>query len=106
MAELIPDPAARRHFTAGCPPLPLAMFEEVHPAAPRGPDAPAAYLQLSEAYHSTPTPKRKIRKQVPVKSAWPPADQSWRSIRRRVWIAFLPHCVINPARWLTSNNGR
>jgi hypothetical protein len=50
VAELIPDPAARRHFTAGCPPLPLAMFEEVHPPAPRWPDAPAAYLQLSEAY--------------------------------------------------------
>src|SRR5216684_4019175 len=30
--------------------LPLAMFEEVHPPAPHWPDAPAAYLQLSEAY--------------------------------------------------------
>jgi|SRR5580692_1737554 hypothetical protein len=50
MAELIPDPATRRHFTAGCPPLPLAMFEEVHPPAPRWPDAPAGYLRLSEAY--------------------------------------------------------
>ena len=26
------------------------MFEEVHPPPPRWPDAPAAYLQLSEAY--------------------------------------------------------
>lgn len=26
------------------------MFEEVHPPAPRWPDAPAAYLRLSEAY--------------------------------------------------------
>jgi hypothetical protein len=53
VAELIPDPAARRPFTAGCPPLALAMFEEVHPPAPQWPDAPAApaaYLQLSEAY--------------------------------------------------------
>jgi len=50
MAELVPDPAARRRFTAGCPPLPLAMFEEVHPPTPGWPDAPAAYLQLSEAY--------------------------------------------------------
>ncbi len=32
------------------PRLPLAMFEEVHPPAPQWPDAPAAYLQLSEAY--------------------------------------------------------
>ena len=26
------------------------MFEEIHPLAPQWPDAPAAYLQLSEAY--------------------------------------------------------
>jgi hypothetical protein len=26
------------------------MFEEVHPPAPQWPDAPGAYLQLSEAY--------------------------------------------------------
>lgn len=50
LAGLLPDPEARRRFTAGCPRLPLAMFEEVHPPAPRWPDAPAAYLQLSEAY--------------------------------------------------------
>ena len=50
LAELLPDPEARRHFIAGCPRLPLAMFEEVHPPVPRWPDAPAAYLQLSEAY--------------------------------------------------------
>jgi hypothetical protein len=50
LAELLPDPEARRRFTAGCPRLPLGMFEEVHPLAPRWPDAPAAYLQLSEAY--------------------------------------------------------
>jgi hypothetical protein len=50
LAELIPDPAARRHFAAGCPRLPLAMFDEVQPPAAQWPDAPAAYLQLSEAY--------------------------------------------------------
>ena len=50
LAELLPEPAVRRHFTAGCPRLPLAMFEEVHPPAPDWPDAPCAYLQLSEAY--------------------------------------------------------
>lgn len=50
LAGLLPDPAARRRFTAGCPRLPLAMFTEAHPAAPHWPDAPGAYLQLSEAY--------------------------------------------------------
>jgi hypothetical protein len=50
LADLIPDPQVRRHFAAGCPRLPLAMFEEVHPPAPQWPDAPAAYLLLSEAY--------------------------------------------------------
>jgi hypothetical protein len=50
LAELLPDPRTRRAFAAGCPRLPLAMFTEVHPPAPRWPDAPAAYLQLSEAY--------------------------------------------------------
>jgi hypothetical protein len=51
LAELIPDPVVRRRFAAGCPRLPLAMFEEAHPLVPsRWPDAPAAYLQLSEAY--------------------------------------------------------
>jgi hypothetical protein len=50
LAELLPDPGMRQAFAAGCPRLPLAMFTEVHPPAPRWPDAPAAYLQLSEAY--------------------------------------------------------
>ncbi len=50
LAELIPDPEVRRHSAAGCPRLPLAMFEEVHPPAPQRPDAPAAYLQLTQAY--------------------------------------------------------
>jgi hypothetical protein len=50
MAELLPDPVIRERFTAGCPPLPLAMFTEAHPSAPGWPDAPCAYLRLSEAY--------------------------------------------------------
>ena len=50
LAEFLPDPEVRRHFTTCCPRLPLAMFQEVHPPAPQWPDAPAAYLQLSEAY--------------------------------------------------------
>ncbi len=50
MAELMGNPQAREEFAAGCPRLPLAWFEEGHPLVPRWPDAPAAYLQLSEAY--------------------------------------------------------
>jgi hypothetical protein len=52
MAELVPDPAVRARFAAGCPRLPLAMFEETHPPAPGWPDAPCAYLQLSDAYEA------------------------------------------------------
>src|SRR5579859_3125032 len=47
MTELLPDRSVRRLFVAGCPRLPLAMFEEIRPAIPLRPDAPAAYLQLS-----------------------------------------------------------
>jgi pimeloyl-ACP methyl ester carboxylesterase len=50
LAALLPDPALRQRFAAGCPPLPLAMFEEIDPLAPGWPDAPGGYLQLSEAY--------------------------------------------------------
>lgn len=67
MAELIPDPAARRHFVAGCPRLPLAMFEELHPPAPQWPDAPAAYLQLSEAYQDQAATAREL--------GWPIAER-------------------------------
>jgi|SRR5580658_1772421 hypothetical protein len=40
LAELIPDPALRSRFAAGCPRLPLAMFEETYPPSPGWPDAP------------------------------------------------------------------
>ncbi len=50
LAALLPDPAARQHFAAGCPRLPMAMFEEIHPPAPGWPTAASGYLQLSEAY--------------------------------------------------------
>lgn len=50
LAELLPDAEARRRFAAGCPRLPLAMFQEVHPPLPGWPPAPGAYLLLSEAY--------------------------------------------------------
>lgn len=60
LAELLPDPQMRQTFAAGCPRLPLAMFREVHPAAPRWPDAPGAYLQLSEAYEDEAAKARKL----------------------------------------------
>lgn len=50
LARLLPDQAAREAFTSGCPDLPLAMFEEVQPPAPRWPDAPGGYLRLSDSY--------------------------------------------------------
>lgn len=50
LAGLLPDRAAREAFTADCPDLPLAMFEEAQPPAPQWPDAPGAYLRLSESY--------------------------------------------------------
>jgi hypothetical protein len=67
LAELIPDPDTRQHFAAGCPPLPLAMFEETHPPAPQWPDAPAAYLQLSEAYQDQAAKAREL--------GWPMTEQ-------------------------------
>jgi hypothetical protein len=60
LAELLPDPEVRWHFTAGCPRLPLAMFGEVHPPVPRWPDAPAVYLQLSEAYEDQAAKARQL----------------------------------------------
>jgi hypothetical protein len=47
---MLPDPQLRGAFVAGCPRLPLRMFEERRPALSRWPDAPVAYLQLSEPY--------------------------------------------------------
>ncbi len=44
------DADVRVRFAAGCPRLPLAMFEEVHPPAPSWPDSPCGYLRLSDAY--------------------------------------------------------
>jgi hypothetical protein len=67
MAELIPDPDARRRFAAGCPRLPLAMFTEVHPPVPRWPDAPGAYLQLSDGYDDEASRAREL--------GWPVTQQ-------------------------------
>ena len=54
-------------FAAGCPRLPLAMFTEVHPPVPRWPTAPAAYLQLSEAYEDQAARAREL--------GWPVAQR-------------------------------
>jgi hypothetical protein len=67
LAELLPDPEVRRRFAAGCPRLPLAMFEENHPPTPQWPDAPAAYLQLSEAYQEQAARAREL--------GWPVTQQ-------------------------------
>jgi hypothetical protein len=67
LTELVPDPATRRHFAADCPRLPLAMFEEVHPPVPKWPQAPAAYLQLSEAYEDQTATAREL--------GWPVAER-------------------------------
>lgn len=50
LAELLPDPIVRERFAAACPRLPFAMFEEHQPFTPGWPDAPCAYLRLSQAY--------------------------------------------------------
>ena len=67
LADLLPDQEVRRQFAAGCPPLPLAMFEEVQPPAPHWPDAPGAYLLLSEAYRDQAATAREL--------GWPVAEQ-------------------------------
>ena len=66
LAGLLPDPDTRRRFAAGCPRLPLAMFQEVHPPAPRWPAAPGAYLRLSEAYEDEAARAREL--------GWPVAE--------------------------------
>jgi hypothetical protein len=68
MAGLIPDAHTRRLFAAGCPRLPLAMFEEVPPPVPCWPDAPGAYLQLSEVYDDQATRARHL--------GWPVTEQA------------------------------
>lgn len=50
LAELLPDPGVRDRFVAGCPRLPIPLFEEERPRWPGWPDAPCAYLRLSDGY--------------------------------------------------------
>lgn len=50
LAQLLPDGAMRESFARGCPPLPMAMFEEPLPSSPGWSHRPSAYLRLSDAY--------------------------------------------------------
>ncbi|HUD39627.1 MAG TPA: alpha/beta hydrolase [Streptosporangiaceae bacterium] len=53
LGGLLPDQALRERFEAECPPLPLALFDEVHPLAPDWDAIPGAYLLLSEGYEDS-----------------------------------------------------
>lgn len=48
--ELLPDSEMRGAFIEDCHQLPLAMLYEPRPTSPSWPNAPAAYLRLSDAY--------------------------------------------------------
>ncbi len=50
LAEELPNPRQRTRFRAALERLPLAMFEEIRPSTANWPDAPCAYLQLSDGY--------------------------------------------------------
>lgn len=51
LSELLPQRPLREQFAAGCPPVPVAMFEEALPPSPGWIERPGAYLRLSGAYH-------------------------------------------------------
>ena len=53
LTELLPDPDLRARFVGDCPRLPIGLFEEEQAAAPDWPDAPCAYLRLSDAYEAS-----------------------------------------------------
>lgn len=50
LQSLIPHASLRQQFMAELHPTPLAIYEEPLPVSPEWPDAPCAYLQLSEVY--------------------------------------------------------
>ncbi len=52
LAQLLPEPDLRARFVGSCPRLPMALFEEPQAAAPDWPEAPCAYLLLSQAYRA------------------------------------------------------
>jgi pimeloyl-ACP methyl ester carboxylesterase len=52
LQAMLPDPVRRARFIAGCPPLPLAMFEEPRPREPTSLQPAAGYLQPSKVYQA------------------------------------------------------
>jgi hypothetical protein len=48
--SLLPDEETRERFVSELRPVPLSVFEEPLPPVPDWPDAPCAYLRLSDAY--------------------------------------------------------
>ncbi len=97
LAELINDPDTRRHLAAGCPRLPLAMFEETHPPVPQWPDAPGAYLLLSEAYSDEAAKAREL--------GWPVTEY----MSHHLALLTNPSAVANALRelvaWLRESRG-
>src|SRR5262249_61849013 len=61
------DPPTRHPPAAGPPPRPRPLLEKPPPPAPRWPDAPAAYLQLSHAYQDQAAKAREL--------GWPVTEQ-------------------------------
>lgn len=52
LEDLVPDPDRREAFVAELPRVPLALYQEVITVPDDWPEAPCAYLQLSEHYPS------------------------------------------------------
>lgn len=50
MQAILPEASTRAAFVADCPPIPLALFEEVLPEVDGWPESPCAYLQFSPPY--------------------------------------------------------
>lgn len=50
LEDLVPERELRQRIADDCPPLPLAMFHERRPEVADWPDAPCAYLGLSDGY--------------------------------------------------------
>ena len=84
LEELLPDARVRARFAAGCPRLPLAMFEEPLPPAPHWQDRPGAYLRLSDAYQEPAERAREL--------GWPVTELA----SHHLAVLTEPQLVINP----------
>lgn len=94
LAALLPDPAIRLDFAAGCPRLPMAMIEETYPPAPGWPNAPCGYLQLSEAYGGDAARAREL--------GWPVRQQ----LCHHLGLLTQPGPVAREVRALIDQHGR